>query len=392
MVLQPASGARDLNPKQVEVNQLLTKELSSVYRLWGYEEVAPPRVERIETLTAGGAISRKDIVQLVADEPLGLRPEMTASIARAACTRLSNQKRPLRLWTAGTVFETKESVDSSLLIEENLKCGVELIGVKGINGEMELLSLLLKVLEKLEINEKYVPTLLIGHTSLLELVLSLVDESSRNIVKSYLLNFDRVKLEEMKISRDLFTKLKNSLELRGDGIQVLNTLKDNFGQYKDYRNLSRLFNLLTQKSENSSLKIQLDPTFQPHYELYKGIVFQLICKGDQAPIVIASGGRYDEIIEGFGFEGNESGGIGFSFAIDKIRELGIQKKSNVEPEEKILIAYGNECSLEKALDKQDLFHREGIRAQLELEPCESLEVANQLLKKRKCNKVEWIAK
>ena len=25
--------------------------------------------------------------------------------------------------------------------------------------------------------------------------------------------------------------------------------------------------------------LQLDPTFQPHYELYTGLVFQLVCAG-----------------------------------------------------------------------------------------------------------------
>ncbi len=88
MALQPAAGARDLNPQQVELNHKLSQRLAQVYRLWGYDEVSPPRVERLETLKAGGAIASQDIVRLVADEPLGLRPEMTASIARAACTRL----------------------------------------------------------------------------------------------------------------------------------------------------------------------------------------------------------------------------------------------------------------------------------------------------------------
>ena len=123
MALQPASGARDLNPKQVETNHLLSKKLAEVYRLWGYEEVSPPRVERLETLMAGGAIESNDIVKLVADEPLGLRPEMTASIARAACTRLAERPRPLRLTATGTVFESRESIEGGICIEENLQCG-----------------------------------------------------------------------------------------------------------------------------------------------------------------------------------------------------------------------------------------------------------------------------
>ena len=100
MALQPAAGARDLNPRQVESNRALSERLASVFRLWGYDEVSPPRVERLDTLMAGGAIASEDVVRLVADEPLGLRPEMTASIARAACTRLASRPRPLRLWAS----------------------------------------------------------------------------------------------------------------------------------------------------------------------------------------------------------------------------------------------------------------------------------------------------
>ena len=56
MILQPATGVKDLNPQQVEINHLLLNRLSSIYKQWGYEEVSPPRIERLGTLMAGGAI------------------------------------------------------------------------------------------------------------------------------------------------------------------------------------------------------------------------------------------------------------------------------------------------------------------------------------------------
>ena len=170
MPLQPASGTKDLNPKQVETNHLLAKKIADVFRLWGYEEVAPPRVERLTTLMAGGAISNEDIVKIVSDESLGLRPEMTASIARAACTRLAIRRRPLRLYATGTVFENRETVEGGISIEENLQCGVELLGIKGINAEIELLSLLLKSIEHLGVDSYQKPTLLIGDTCLMKLI------------------------------------------------------------------------------------------------------------------------------------------------------------------------------------------------------------------------------
>ena len=44
----------------------------------------------------------------MADEPLGLRPEMTASIVRASATRFAHKTRPLRLWSSGAVFKSKK--------------------------------------------------------------------------------------------------------------------------------------------------------------------------------------------------------------------------------------------------------------------------------------------
>jgi ATP phosphoribosyltransferase regulatory subunit len=61
MALQPATGARDLNPKQVQQNQYLREQLATVYRHWGYDEVSPPQVERLDTLMAGGAIASHDV-------------------------------------------------------------------------------------------------------------------------------------------------------------------------------------------------------------------------------------------------------------------------------------------------------------------------------------------
>ena len=128
MALQPAAGARDLNPREVERQRRLCEQLAEVYRRWGYQEVAPPTVERLDTLKAGGAIADREVVRLVADDPLGLRPELTASIARAASTRMAHRPRPLRLWASGTTFRCFTGDGGDLRISETLQSGVELLG------------------------------------------------------------------------------------------------------------------------------------------------------------------------------------------------------------------------------------------------------------------------
>ena len=155
MTLQPASGARDLNPQQVRKNHLIASKLSSLYQLWGYERISPPHIERLDTLMAAGGISNNEILKIVSDEPLGLRPEITASIVRAASTRFNEYERPLRFWSTGTSFKCNQSIDGGFDIEESFQSGVELIGTKAINAEIELLSLLIESLKVIEINHKY---------------------------------------------------------------------------------------------------------------------------------------------------------------------------------------------------------------------------------------------
>ncbi|MEX0589287.1 MAG: ATP phosphoribosyltransferase regulatory subunit, partial [Cyanobium sp.] len=177
MALQPAAGARDLNPREVEGNRWLCDQLAAVYRLWGYDEVAPPVVERLDTLAAGGGISNRELVRLVADEPLGLRPEMTASIARAACTRMAARPRPLRLWSSGAVFRCAVSDAGQQRLEERLQSGVELLGAAGplaSAADAELLRLLLACLQKLGIGEAQQPRLLLGHHGVLTALLDQV--------------------------------------------------------------------------------------------------------------------------------------------------------------------------------------------------------------------------
>ena len=390
MALQPASGAKDLNPKQVEANQLLCKRLARVYKLWGYEEVSPPRVERLATLKAGGAIESEDIVKLVADEPLGLRPEMTASIARAACTRLNQRPRPLRLCATGTVFECRESAEIGNSIEENLQSGVELFGLKDIAAEMELLALLLDSMQKLGFDRQHRPSLLIGHTSLMELILSKLNCLDQIRIRNALLNFDRLTLDNMSIEKQTRDKLIEIQDCRGYPTDTIIELENQLGKNDVLENLKRLFTMIEPIASNYGIGLQLDPTFQPHYQLYTGIVFQLICEGSSSPVVIARGGRYDDLVEHFGASGDDCAGLGFSFAIDKIRELLIDSIKNNESNQKIMIAYSKNSRLEDALKSQSYWHEKGFIAQVELKPFDKKEDADRLSMERGFNKLEWL--
>ena len=390
MTLQPASGARDLNPQQVKKNHLIASKLSSLYQLWGYERISPPHIERIDTLMAAGGISSNEILKIVSDDPLGLRPEMTASIARAASTRFSEYDRPLRFWSTGTSFKCNQSIDGGINIEESFQSGVELIGTKAINAEIELLSLLIESLKIIEIDQKYKTTLLIGNTYLMKLILSSIDSTQIDQIKNILCDLDYISLNNLKIDEEQRLFIKKILNMRGDPVNILTNLKNIYGSNNYIEHLEELFTIIEPLAKEKGIKIQLDPTLGTKYKLYSGLTFSLVSTSTSAPVVIAKGGRYDDLVKKFSPIDHNCYGIGFSINIDKLREL-INSNTEINMNtEKVLIAYRQSTSLYKALNNQKEWHNKGIVSVISHEPLKTKEETSQLLKTNRCTRIEWI--
>ena len=390
MTLQPASGARDLNPQQVKKNDLIASKLSSLYQLWGYERISPPHIERIETLMAAGGISNNEILKIVSDEPLGLRPEITASIVRAASTRFKEYERPLRFWSTGTSFKCNQNIDGGIDIEESFQSGVELIGTKAINAEIELLSLLIESLKVIEIDQKYKMTLLIGNTYLLGLILSSFNSNIIDQIKDILCDLDYIALRTLDINDEQRNFIKKIMNMRGSPEKVLTRLNKIYGSNSYIDNLKELFTIIEPLANDKGIEVQLDPTLGTKYKLYSGLTFSLVSSSSSAPIIIAKGGRYDDLVKKFSSSDQNCYGIGFSISIDKVRELVSSNKEIQFNNEKVLIAYSQSSNLYKALKQQNEWHKKGVISVISHEPSRTDDSTNQLLKSNRCSKIEWI--
>ena len=390
MTLQPASGARDLNPQQVKKNDLIASKLSSLYQLWGYERISPPHIERLDTLMAAGGISSNEILKIVSDEPLGLRPEITASIVRAASTRFNEYERPLRFWSTGTSFKCNQSLDGGIDIEESFQSGVELIGTKAINAEIELLSLLIESLKVIEIDQKYKMTLLIGNTYLLELILSSLDSNNIEQIKDIFCDLDYIGLSKLNVQEEQRLFIKKIMNMRGDPENILTSLKNIYGSNAYIHDLENLFNIIKPLADKKGIKIQLDPTLSTKYKLYSGLTFSLISSSSSAPVVIAKGGRYDDLVRKFSSSDQNCYGIGFSISIDKLRELIETNEEANEKNLKVLVVYKQSKNLFKALKHQQDWHKKAIVSVISHEPLKTKAETNQLLKANRCTKIEWI--
>ena len=391
MALQPAAGARDLNPREVESNRWLCEQLAQVYRLWGYAEVAPPAVERLETLAAGGGINQLELVRLAAAEPLGLRPEMTASIARAACTRLAARPRPLRLWSSGVVFRCASGDGGQHRLEERLQSGVALLGAAGPGssaGDVELLALLLACLQQLKIAAAQRPRLLLGHHGLLSALLDQVPDRQRTATRKALTSFDPVALGQLQLPGYQGQALQQLMRLRGEPEQVLYSLEQQLGPSPVLNELAATIKVIAPLARRHGIALQLDPSFQPHYDLYDGLVLQLVCQGADAPVAIASGGRYDALVGRFCPEPSEAAGVGFGFDVGAVRELVAPAIESPSP---VLVAYGNPQHLAAALDQLEALHQMGTCAELLSGACANQAEAEALGQARGCGRTLWIA-
>ena len=123
----------------------MSHRIVQLLQQWGYGLVDPPLIEFEESLLPPGQERLNQqtfrLLDPVSRRILGVRADLTTQIARIATSRLKSQPRPLRLCYAGDVLR----VSGSQLRPERqfFEIGAELIGTRAINGDIEIMRLVL---------------------------------------------------------------------------------------------------------------------------------------------------------------------------------------------------------------------------------------------------------
>ena len=245
MVYQPAAGARDLLPLDVEKKRWIEDRLQQVFHRWGYHRIITSTLERMDTLMAGEAIQRQMVIQLQngEDDELGLRPELTASIARTVVTRMANATYPQRLYYNANVFRrTWESRHNRQ--QEFYQAGVELLGVGGLLANAEVLLLVADCLAALGLQEWH---LILGEAGITRSLLSAFPANLQDKVRSAIAHLDRITIDSLPLSDKLRDRARTMLDLRGpsaDVLQKVSSLDLDGEQREAVNNLKSLVELL----------------------------------------------------------------------------------------------------------------------------------------------------
>jgi ATP phosphoribosyltransferase regulatory subunit len=337
MVYQPASGARDLLPLDVEKKRWIEDRLQQVFHRWGYHRIITSTLERMDTLMAGEAIQRQMVIQLQngEDDELGLRPELTASIARTVVTRMANATYPQRLYYNANVFRrTWESRHNRQ--QEFYQAGVELLGAGGLLANAEVLLLVADCLAALGLQQWH---LILGEAGITRSLLSAFPANLQDKVRSAIAHLDRITIDTLPLSDKLRDRAQIIMDLRGpsaDVLQKVSSLDLDEEQREAVNNLKSLVELLESEKK---FPLILDLSLIQTIDYYTGIVFEVVNDTESQARVLGRGGRYDQLLGLYHPQRENIPGIGFGLSIEDLYQvlLSTQQLPQVTPASNYLV-------------------------------------------------------
>jgi len=321
-------GIEELLPPQAQQLENLRRVLLDLFNRWGYELVIPPLVEYLDSLLIGNSndldIQTFKLTDQLNGRLMGVRADITPQVARIDAHRMSNRNGPVRLCYQGTVLHTRgDGLGGSRSFTQ---IGAELFGHTGVDGDAEMVCLMLETLDIAGVNQVNVD---LGHVGIFH---ALSKEAGLNIEQETIL-FDALQRKAMPEVESLLADLninentrKSIADLAGmnGGIAILSVARKRFSNNKEILSaLDEIAHVAERLGEQRpELQLHFDLAELRGFRYHTGIVFAAYQQGQGR--AIAQGGRYDDIGKVFG---RARPATGFSADVRALVALGSQKES-----------------------------------------------------------------
>jgi ATP phosphoribosyltransferase regulatory subunit len=304
----------------------ITEKISNVLHLYAYSEVFLPLYEYYDDLKDTVYDFNDDNVVKFIDRSTGksmvLRPDFTPQVCRTVANYSKEAPLPLRLSYKGRVFRNVNL--NKGIKSEKYQMGAELFGAEDIFGDIESILLASKVMKALDIQDYKI---VIGDIQLLNFVLEKTNNNEE--YKNYLTGkeFSKLKetVEKFDISENLKVFLKQFPYAFGD-IKVFDELLKNSDFDKTVTDrinyLKKLFLKLISLGIDEN-KLIFDAGETRGLDYYTGLNFDII--HIERGVVLGGGGRYDSLMNNFGFNMTA---CGVAFNIEEIMRFYISSMAN----------------------------------------------------------------
>ena len=292
----------DVLPAEARKVESLRRAILDLYQSYGYELVAPPILEFLDSLLTGTGsdlnLQTFKLVDQLSGRTLGLRADITPQVARIDA-HLLNRNGVTRLCYAGSVAHARTPVGSSA--REELQIGAEIYGCATWEADLEAMTLLLKTLSVAGLNKVYLD---LSHAGILAGILDgqSLDKETVEALYGLLQSKDCPGLRHWAscLPEKVVQALMGLTELNGPCAEVLAKAKKILPQHKvidqALADLERLTASAGQLS--TALELSIDLADLRGYQYHSGVMFAAYV--EQLPQPIARGGRYDHVGQAFG--------------------------------------------------------------------------------------------
>lgn len=330
---------QDALPSEADKLEGLRRRLLDAFRARGYQQVMPPLLEYLDSLTTGAGqdlrLRTYQLVDQLSGRTMGVRADMTPQVTRID-SHLLNRNGVSRLCYCGSVLHTLPSTLTAT--REPLQLGAELYGHAGIEADIEILRLLADVMRLADVPATRID---IGHVGLFH---ALAGRAGLVPGREEAL-FDLLQSKDVPGLRDMLVDVPEPVrsallllpELYG-GPDVIEAAAARLP--RDAEIDAALGDLRQLATALSDLPVSFDLADLRGYHYHSGVVFAAY--GGGSPSALALGGRYDRVAQAFGRARPATG-----FSLD-LRELAL-RLPDPAPAGAILAPYAQGAGLQDAV-------------------------------------------
>jgi histidyl-tRNA synthetase len=321
--------------------------------LYGYEQIETPIFEFTEvfkrTLGDTSDIVTKEMYTFAdrSGDVITLRPEGTAGVARMVIAEGLTQSVPLKYFYTGPMFRHERPQKGRL--RQFHQIGVELLGVAGPQGDVEVLALAAHVLKALGV----------GDRTMLE-INTLGDSESRAAYRTVLVKY----LEGFrdKLSEDSRQRLeRNPLRVLDSKDEGDKRIVADAPLFSDYLSAAakNFFADVRAGLDRLGIAYKINPRLVRGLDYYCHTAFEFTTDALGAQGTVLAGGRYDGLIETMG--GPSTPGVGWAAGIERLAMFASDPPSQVRPVAIVPIGARAEA---QALVLTDALRQAGLAADL----------------------------
>ena len=328
-LLHTPVGVRDIYGEECRNKLKIQGQLHDLFLSYGYSDIQTPTFEYFDIFNKErGSVASKNLYKFFDREgyTLVLRPDMTPSIARSAAKYFMDENMPIRFCYAGNAFINDSEYQGKL--KEFTQVGAEMIGDSTSDADAEMVAMLIETLLKAGLSEFHIeigqPQFFKGLVKQAGLAEDTVEELRELLENKKYFGVEDV-VAHLEISDEMKHILMEFQEYAGT-VDMLEQVK----QYalceesmQALERLEKLYHIL--KIYGVEKYVSFDLSMLSMYDYYSGIVFRAYTYGTGD--AIATGGRYDHLLEQFG---KNAPAIGFAVNLDKLMVALVRQ--HIEPE------------------------------------------------------------